>query len=142
MEQRLSVVTLGVGDLTRSRQFYEQGLGWKRGNDSQDVVFYQLNGMVLALFPRTELAKDALISNEGHGFGGISLALCARSREEVDDILAQAKKAGAKILTPAQDVSWGGYSGYFADPDGHPWEIAWNPFWTLTPEGNVRLERS
>lgn len=142
MEQRLSVVTLGVADLKRSRRFYEDGLGWKRGNDSEDVVFYQLNGMVLALFSRTELAKDAQVLAEGQGFGGISLALCARSRVEVDDVLAQAKKAGAKILKPAQDVFWGGYSGYFADPDGHPWEIAWNPFWTLTAEGNVKLERS
>ena len=142
MEQRLSVVTLGVADLNHSRRFYEQGLGWKRGNDNDDVVFYQLNGMVLALFSRAELAKDAQVSAEGQGFGGISLALCARSREEVDDILAQAKKAGAKILKPAQDVFWGGYSGYFADPDGHPWEIAWNPFWTLSAEGNVRIERS
>ena len=137
MEQRLSVVTLGVGDLTRSRQFYEQGLGWKRGNDSEDVVFYQLNGMVLALFPRTELAKDAQVPAEGQGFGGISLALCARSREEVDQILMQAKKAGAKILKPAQDVFWGGYSGYFADPDGHLWEVAHNPGFPLTPDGRL-----
>jgi catechol 2,3-dioxygenase-like lactoylglutathione lyase family enzyme len=142
MDQRLSVVTLGVADLRRARGFYEDGLGWKRGNDSEDVVFYQLNGMVLALFPRTELAKDAQVSAQGQGFGGISLALCARNREEVDDVLAQAKKAGARILKPAQDAFWGGYSGYFADPDGHPWEVAWNPFWTLTPEGDVRLERS
>ena len=142
MEQRLSVVTLGVADLARSRQFYEQGLGWKRGNANDDVVFYQLNGMVLALFSRTELAKDAHVRADGHGFGGIALALCARSRDEVDDILVQAKRAGARILKPAEDAFWGGYSGYFADPDGHPWEIAWNPFWTLTPEGNVKLEQS
>ena len=139
MEQRLSVVTLGVADLRRSRRFYEDGLGWKRGNDSDEVVFYQLNGMILALFPREELAKDAHLRREGQGFGGVTLALCARSKDEVNAILAQAKKAGAGILKPAQDVFWGGYSGYFADPDGHPWEIAWNPFWTLTPEGNVRL---
>jgi predicted lactoylglutathione lyase len=139
MEQRLSVVTLGVADLKRSRRFYEAGLGWKRGNASDDVVFYQLNGMVLALFPREELAKDAHVALEGQGFGGIALALCARSKDEVNAILAQAQKAGAANLKPAQDVFWGGYSGYFADPDGHPWEIAWNPFWTLTAEGNVRL---
>ncbi len=139
MEQRLSVVTLGVADLRRSRRFYENGLGWKRGNDSDEVVFYQLNGMILALFPREELAKDAHLGPEGQGFGGVTLALCARSKDEVNAILAQAKKAGAAILKPGQDVFWGGYSGYFADPDGHPWEIAWNPFWTLTPEGNVRL---
>ncbi len=140
MDQRLSVVTLGVADLKRARDFYEKGLGWSRTNDSDDVVFYQLNGMVLALFPRTELAKDARLSAEGTGFGGISLALCARSREDVDAFMAEARRAGARILKPAEDVFWGGYSGYFADPDGHPWEIAWNPFWTLTAEGNVRIK--
>jgi uncharacterized protein len=139
MEHRFSVVTLGVGDLKRARQFYEDGLGWTRGNNSDDVVFYQLNGTILALFPRTELAKDARLSPEGHGFGGIALALCARSKEEVDVILAQPKRAGAKMLKPAEDVFWGGYSGYFADPDGHPWEIAWNPFWIVTSDGNVRF---
>ena len=142
MEQRLSVVTLGVADLQRARHFYETGLGWQRGNNSDDVVFYQLNGMVLALFARTELAKDARLSAEGSGFGGITLALCARSKVEVDAVLTQAERAGAKILKPAQDVFWGGYSGYFADLDCHPWEVAWNPFWTLTPEGNVQIKAS
>ena len=140
MDQRLSVVTLGVADLKRSRDFYEKGLGWSRTNDSDDVVFYQLNGMVLALFPRSELAKDARVSPAGQGFGGISLALCARSRDEVDAVMAEAQRAGARILKPAEDVFWGGYSGYFADPDGHPWEIAWNPFWTLTAQGDVRIK--
>lgn len=120
MEQRLSVVTLGVSDLQRARHFYETGLGWQPSNDSDDVVFYQLNGMVLALFARTELAKDARLSAEGSGFGGITLALCARSKAEVDAVLAQAGRVGAKILKSAQDVFWGGYSGCFADLDGHP----------------------
>ena len=140
MDQRLSVVTLGVADLKRSRDFYEKGLGWARANESDDVVFYQLNGMVLALFPRSELAKDARVSAEGQGFGGIALALCARSRDEVDAAMVQARGAGARILKPAEDVFWGGYSGYFADPDGHPWEIAWNPFWTLSAQGDVRIK--
>lgn len=139
MEQRLSVVTLGVSDLERSRRFYQDGLGWKRSNADKDIVFFQINGAVLALFPRGQLAADALVPNEGSGFRGMTLAYCARSREEVDAVLAEAEKAGARILKPAQNVFWGGYSGYFADPDGHLWEVAWNPHWTLSEEGNVLL---
>ena len=139
MEQRLSLVTLGVADLERARRFYEDGLGWRRGNDHPEVVFYQLGGMVLALFSREALAADARIPAEGSGFGGITLAYNARTRAEVDAVLAQAEAAGAKILKPAEDAFWGGYSGYFADPDGHPWEVAWNPEWTLADDGSVRL---
>ena len=139
MEQRISVVTLGVEDLARSRRFYEQGLGWKRGNASEEVVFYQSGGMVLALFARRDLAADAAVSPEGAGFGGITLAYCARDRAEVEAVIAAAAQAGARILKPPQDVFWGGYSGYFADPDGHPWEVAWNPHWTLAKDGSVKL---
>jgi catechol 2,3-dioxygenase-like lactoylglutathione lyase family enzyme len=138
MEQRLSVVTLGVADLERSRRFYE-ALGWKRGNRNESVVFFQLNGIVLSLFSRRELAADAKLSAAGNGFGGITLAYNARSREDVEAVMAEAEAAGARILKPPEDAFWGGYSGYFADPDGHPWEVAWNPEWELTPEGNVRL---
>jgi len=138
MEQRLSVVTLGVADLERARRFYE-GLGWKRGNRHESVVFFQLNGMVLSLFSREALAEDTQVPAAGSGFGGIVLAYNARGREDVDAVLAEAERAGARILKPAQDAFWGGYSGCFADPDGHPWEVAWNPEWELTPEGNVRL---
>ena len=138
MEQRLSVVTLGVSDLERARRFYE-ALGWKRGNKHAEVVFFQLNGVVLSLFARDRLAADAQIPPEGSGFGGITLGQNARSREEVDATLALAERAGAHILKPAQDAFWGGYSGYFADPDGHPWEVAWNPEWELTASGDVRL---
>jgi catechol 2,3-dioxygenase-like lactoylglutathione lyase family enzyme len=141
MEQRLSVVTLGVADLERARRFYE-ALGWKRGNRHESVVFFQLNGMVLSLFSRQALAEDTQVPPEGSGFGGIVLAHNARSREDVDAVLAEAERAGARILKPAQDAFWGGYSGCFADPDGHPWEVAWNPEWELTPEGNVRLTYS
>lgn len=141
MEQRLSVVTLGVADLARSRRFYEEGLGWRRGNESDEVVFYQIGGAVLALFPRQTLAEDAHLVDEGHGFGGITLAYNARDREEVDAVLAEAAAAGAKILKPAQDVFWGGYAGYFADPDGYPWEVAWNPHWTLAEDGSVKLQK-
>lgn len=139
MEQRLSVVTLGVSNLDRSRRFFEDGLGWQRSTEDEGIVFYQVNGSVLALFPRDELAHDANVPGEGRGFGGITLAYCARSREEVDRVLAQAEEAGARILKPAEDAFWGGYSGYFADPDGHPWEVAWNPHWALTEAGDVRL---
>ena len=130
MEQRLSLVTLGVADLERARRFYEDGLGWRRGNDHEEVAFYQLGGMVLALWGREALAQDARLPDAGSGFGGIALAYNTRSREEVDAVLAEAEAAGGRILKPAEDASWGGYSGYFADPDGHPWEVAWNPDWT------------
>ena len=139
MEQRLSLVTLGVADLERARRFYEDGLGWRRGNDHPEVVFYQLGGMVLALWGRDALAQDAHLPNAGRGFGGIALAYNARTRAEVDAVLAEAEAAGAKILKPAEDAFWGGYSGYFADPDGHLWEVAWNPEWTLADDGSVSL---
>jgi catechol 2,3-dioxygenase-like lactoylglutathione lyase family enzyme len=134
-------VTLGVADLERSRRFYEEGLGWRRGNDHAEVVFFQLGGSVLALFGRNALAADARVSPEGQGFGGITLAYNTRSREEVDRVLAEAAAAGATILKPAADVLWGGYCGYFADPDGYPWEVAWNPDWMVEADGSVRLRR-
>jgi catechol 2,3-dioxygenase-like lactoylglutathione lyase family enzyme len=140
MEQRLSLVTLGVHDLGRARRFYEEGLGWRRGNDHPEVAFYQLGGMVLALWGREALAQDTHLPDRG-GCGGIALAYNARTRAEVDAVLAEAAAAGATILKPAADTSWGGYSGYFADPDGHAWEVAWNPEWTLEQDGSVRLCR-
>jgi catechol 2,3-dioxygenase-like lactoylglutathione lyase family enzyme len=138
MEQRLSLVTLGVADLQRSLRFYE-ALGWKRANAHAAVAFFQLNGLVLALWSREALAADARLSDEKSSFGGIALAYNARSRADVDAVLAEAERAGAKILKPAEDAFWGGYSGYFADPDGHTWEVAWNPDWEITPDGSVRL---
>jgi hypothetical protein len=138
MEQRLSLLTLGVADIQRSLSFYE-ALGWKRANRHAEVVFFQLRGMVLGLFSRDSLAADAKLDTAGSGFGGITLAYNARSKEDVDAVLQEAERAGAKILKPAEDVFWGGYSGYFADPDGHPWEVAWNPEWELTEEGEVRM---
>ncbi|RRQ24144.1 VOC family protein [Guyparkeria sp. SCN-R1] len=140
MEQRLSVITLGVADLTRSRAFYEQGLGWTVGSAAEQVVFFQLNGIVLALYPREALAADAGVpSSQGSGFAGIALAHNVRRREEVDTVLATAERAGGRIAKPAQATFWGGYSGYFADPDGHLWEVAQNPFWELDAAGNVSL---
>jgi uncharacterized protein len=138
VEQRLSLVTLGVADLERSRRFYEEGLGWRRGNANPDVVFFQLPGMILALWSRASLVEDAGLE-DGGGFGGIALAQNVRSREAVDAVLAEAEAAGGRIMKGAADTFWGGYSGYFADPDGHPWEVAWNPFWTIDAEGRVIL---
>jgi uncharacterized protein len=141
MEQRLSLVTLGVTDVGRARRFYEDGLGWRRGNDHEEVVFFQLGGMVLALWGREALAQDARLPGAGTRFGGIALAYNTRSREEVDAVLKEAEAAGATIPKPAEDTFWGGYSGYFADPDGHLWEVAWNPGWTLAADGSISLKR-
>jgi catechol 2,3-dioxygenase-like lactoylglutathione lyase family enzyme len=139
MEQRVSLVTLGVADLDRSRRFYEDGLGWKRGNKEESVVFFQLPGAVLALWSRASLAEDAGLAEAGSGFGGIVLAYNARSREDVDAVLGEAEKAGARLLKRGAETFWGGYSGCFADPDGHPWEVAFNPFWSLDEEGRLSL---
>lgn len=139
MEQRLSIVTLGVEDLQRSREFYER-LGWKRSmSKAEGIVFFQAGGMALALYPRDELAKDANVSAQGDGFRGISLAYNARNRAEVDTVLNVAEAAGARILKPAQEAFWGGYSGYFCDPDGFPWEVAWNPFFPIAEDGSIRI---
>ena len=139
MEQRLSLVTLGVADLARARRFYENGLGWRRGNDNPEVAFYQMPGGVLALWSRPALAADARVADGGAAFSGIALAYNARIKGEVDAVLAEAVAAGGRLLKPAADVFWGGYSGYFADPDGHVWEVAFNPFWTIDGEGRVSL---
>jgi len=138
MEQRLSLVTLGVADLDRSRRFYE-ALGWRRHGAHAEVVFFQAGGLVLALWSREALAADARLPAEGSGFAGIALAYNTRSRKEVDAVLDEAKAAGATIPKPAEDAVWGGYTGYFADPDGHLWEVAWNPDWTMAEDGSVRL---
>jgi predicted lactoylglutathione lyase len=139
MEQRISLVTLGVMDLKRSISFYER-LGWRRSMpQSEGVAFFQIGGSVFGLYPRDKLAEDAQIPPQGSGFGGITLAHNVRSREEADRVLAEAVAAGGKLLKPAQDVFWGGYSGYFADPDGHPWEIAWNPFFEILEDGSIKL---
>jgi uncharacterized protein len=139
MEQRVSIITLGVTELDRSREFYER-LGWRRSMaDAKGIVFFQADGMALALFPRTELAADASISPDGHGFSGISLAYNVRNRHEVDSVLAKAEAAGAKVLKCAQEVFWGGNSGYFSDPDGNLWEVAWNPFFAIEEDGSIRI---
>lgn len=139
MEQRLSVVTLGVAELARARRFYEDGLGWPCANHEAEVAFYQLGGTVLALYGWDALAEDAAVPAAGSGFRGVTLAYNVRSREEVASVLAEAETAGGRIVKPAADVFWGGHSGYFADPDGHLWEVAHNPFWTLAEDGSIRL---
>jgi uncharacterized protein len=139
MEQRVSIVTLGVKDLNHSREFYER-MGWRRSvAKNEDIVFFQVGGMALALFPRKELAKDANVPGTGSGFSGMTLAYNTRSKEEVDRILDEAKAAGAKLLKPASEAFWGGYSGYFADPDGYAWEVAWNPFFQIAADGSIKL---
>jgi catechol 2,3-dioxygenase-like lactoylglutathione lyase family enzyme len=137
LEQRVSLITLGVADLDRSRRFYE-ALGWKRGNRDDGVVFFQIPGAVFALWSRAALAADAGVTDTG-GFGGVALAYNGRSRAEVDAVLAEAKAAGARILKAAEETFWGGYSAYFADPDGHVWEVAHNPGWSIAEDGSVRL---
>lgn len=137
MEQRLSLVTLGVEDLDRAMRFYG-ALGWDRSNDDEGVAFYQAGSMVVALWSREELAVDSGVTDSG-GWGGVTLAYNVRSPEEVDATIEEAKAAGAVIAREGAETAWGGYSGVFIDPDGHPWEVAHNPFWTLDEAGNISL---
>lgn len=139
MEPRLTLVTVGVSDVARSRLFYER-LGFKASNASQDsVAFFSAGGVAFAVWGRASLAEDAHVPDSAPGFSGVSLAHNARSEAEVDAVLAEAVAAGATLLKPAQKVFWGGYSGYFADPDGHLWEVAYNPFFPLDAEGRLQL---
>jgi predicted lactoylglutathione lyase len=138
MEQRLSLVTLGVADLARSRAFYE-ALGWRSNTDpDMDVVFFQSGGMVVALWDRAKLAEDSGVEDPG-GWGGVTPAYNARSPAEVDEVIEEARSAGATIAREPGETFWGGYSGVFVDPDGHPWEIAHNPHWTIGEDGSVTL---
>ena len=138
MEQRVSLITLGVADVQRARAFYER-LGWTtKAASDDDVVFFQAGGLVVALWGRQELAADSGV-RDTRGWGGVTLAHNVASPGEVDATLAEAKAAGATIPRAGADTFWGGYSGVFVDPDGHPWEVAHNPHWTLLPDGSVRL---
>jgi catechol 2,3-dioxygenase-like lactoylglutathione lyase family enzyme len=138
VEQRLSLVTLGVDDLARARAFYE-ALGWSSNSTpDQGVVFFQSGGMVLGLWDRASLAEDSAVE-PGAGFGGVTLAHNVRSRAEVDAVIEEARGAGARIGREPAETFWGGYSAVFVDPDGHPWEVAHNPFWTLAGDGSVVL---
>jgi predicted lactoylglutathione lyase len=138
VDQRLSLVTLGVRDLARARRFYE-ALGWTSGAAPEDdVVFFQAGCMIVALWGRDQLAEDSGVEDSG-GWGGITPAYNARSAEEVDTVLAEAEAAGATIPRSGAATFWGGYSGVFVDPEGHPWEVAHNPHWTIEDDGAVRL---
>jgi catechol 2,3-dioxygenase-like lactoylglutathione lyase family enzyme len=138
MEQRVSLITLGVGDLARARAFYE-ALGWRTDSDpEQDVVFFQAGGSVVALWDRAKLAEDSGVPDSG-GWGGVTLAHNVRSPSEVDAVLDAARAAGADIRREGGETFWGGYSGLFVDPEGHPWEIAHNPEWPLHDDGTVSL---
>jgi uncharacterized protein len=138
MEQRLSLITLGVRDLERARRFYE-AVGWTTGAaPADDVVFFQTGCMIVALWDRARLAEDSVVEDSG-GWGGVTLAYNTRSPAEVDAVLQEAERAGATIGRNGAETFWGGYSGVFIDPDGHPWEVAYNPSWTIADDGSTRL---
>ncbi len=139
MEQRVSLITLGVSDLARSRAFYE-ALGWRSGAAPEDdVAFFQSGGMVVALWDRARLAEDSAVSDSG-GWGGVTLAHNVRTESEVDAVIDEARAAGAAIGREPAPTIWGGYSGVFMDPDGHPWEVALNPGWVIAPDGSITLD--
>jgi uncharacterized protein len=138
MEQRVSLITLGVRDLARARAFYE-ALGWVTGAaPADDVVFFQTGGMIVGLWGRDQLAEDSGVE-DNDGWGGVTLAYNARSPEEVDATVEEARRAGARIARDGGETFWGGYSGAFVDPDGHPWEVAHNPHWRIADDGSVSL---
>ena len=137
MKPRVNMITLGVADLKKSAEFYERGLGFPRMPFEGGATFFILNGSWLSLYPWNELAEDATVNGNGTGFRGITLAHAVSSKEEVREVLSQAVQSGGTLIKPAQDVFWGGYSGYFADPDGNLWEVAWNPhFWPGPKDDN------
>ena len=141
MEQRLSLITLGVADVSRAKQFYE-AMGWRMtagvDDETDHVAFFQAGGMIVALWDRAKLASDSVVEDSG-GWGGITLAYNVRAPEEVDAVLAEAEAAGGSIGRPGAKTFWGGYSGIFIDPDGHPWEVAHNPNWTIHEDGSTTL---
>ncbi|MCC7119562.1 MAG: VOC family protein [Anaerolineales bacterium] len=140
MEQNLHIITLGVKNFEKSKKFYSEILGWKISRPQEGIVFFQAGGIVLALYPRKELAEDAVISPKGSGFSGFTLAYNAKSEAEVDEIITNLKSKGVKIIKEPQKVSWGGYSSYFADPDGFRWEVAYNPFFEFDEKGSLKLD--
>lgn len=143
MEPRISIITLGVTDLERSYKFYHEGLGLPTSRKPESgIIFFQTGGVCLALYPLDKLAEDVSPnqSSERGQFSGITLAHNTKSKDEVDAILSLAEKAGGKIEKPAQDVFWGGYSGYFSDPDGYLWEVAYGNFWKFNADGSLIIE--
>jgi len=140
MKPRLNIVTLGVADLPKSRRFYMDAFGWKpaKGSD-ENIVFFYHGGIVLGLYPMNLLAEDAGVPAERSGFSGITLAINTKSRQELDELYLKVIVAGAKSLIAPRDTFWGGYDCYFSDPDGHPWEIAWAPFWEFDDQGSLKM---
>jgi uncharacterized protein len=140
LRQKIGLITLGVADLGRSLGFYEKGLGWRRSSGStENLVLFDLGGVGLALYPRKLLAEDATVPEAGSGFSGITLSYNAKNEAEVDQVLSDVVKLGATVVKQAQKAFWGGYSGYFKDPDGHLIEVAYNPFWELDEKGGVKI---
>src|SRR5215469_9797492 len=139
MDQRISIVTLGVKDLAVSRRFYVDGLGWKPAFENKEIIFFQSGGMVFALFLRDKLAEDFRADPTTFGRAAVALAHNVREKNQVDNLMKRAEASGAKILKPGREASWGGYSGYFADPDGFAWEVAWNPQWHIAADGSISV---
>jgi len=140
MRQKLNLITLGVDDFQRSLDFYEKGLGWKKSDKSMDnLALFPLGGITLSLYPRQELADDANLKYSPTEFSGLTLSLNTKSEKEVDEVLTKVKALGATIIKPAQKVFWGGYSGYFKDLDGYVIEVAYNPFWEMDENDNLKL---
>jgi len=138
MKQSVSLITLGVSDYEKANAFYA-ALGWQPVLEIEETAFFQANGVVLVLWAREKLAADSGIADGGARWGGITLAYNCRSPEEVDAVIEEARAAGAEIPRSGAKTFWGGYSGVFVDPDGHPWEVAHNPHWTIGPDGSVSL---
>jgi len=140
MRQKLNLITLGVDDFEKSLNFYEKGLGWKKSDKSMDeLALFALGGITLALYPKQELADDTTLKFQPGEFSGLTLSYNAKSEQEVDEVLNTVAKLGATIIKNAQKVFWGGYSGYFKDLDGHLFEVAYNPFWELDENDNLKL---
>jgi uncharacterized protein len=140
MRPSISVITLGVTDFQKSLDFYKKGLGWlTKATGKDNIAFFKLNGIILALYDKEGLAEDAGVNPRGSGFPGITLAHNVRSEREVDEIFMQVTKLGAKTIKKPQRASWGGYSGYFADPDAYLWEVVYNPHWKMDRKGSVNL---
>ena len=141
MNQHLHIITLGVRDFKTSFEFYSKILGWKpSSNSNDDIAFFHMGGVMLAIYPREKLAEDALTSPEGSGFSGITLAYNAQSESEVNEIIGDLRSKGVKIMKEPTKVFWGGYSSYFADPDDYRWEVAYNPFFPFDESGNLKLD--
>jgi len=141
MKPRLNIVTLGVKDLKAARNFYKNALGWEPTPDSdENIVFFNHGGIVLGLYPLDKLAEDAGVPAKRSGFSGVTLAINLDSKEAVTAVFNKAVENGAEILVKPRDTFWGGFDAYFADPDGHSWEIAWAPFWEFDKQGNLKME--